>query len=114
MNIGFAIKSIRRKLDISQLELAEKCQLTQTALSQIETGKKRPSQRTLDKICEALDIPQSIIYIVAMEDTDVSPTKKGVYDLVYPSIKTLALQMVNMEHHALINTTTPNTESEKK
>jgi transcriptional regulator with XRE-family HTH domain len=105
MNIGLAIRSIRRKLGVSQHDLAEKCQLTQTALSQIETGKKRPSQRTMDRICEALDIPQSIIYIVAMEDTDVSPGKKDVYDLVYPSIKTLALQMIDFEHRSLIPTT---------
>jgi transcriptional regulator with XRE-family HTH domain len=106
MNIGLAIRSIRRKLNVSQHDLAERCQLTQTALSQIETGKKRPSQRTMDRICEALDIPQSIIYIVAMEDTDVSPGKKDVYDLVYPSIKTLALQMIDFEHRSLITSNT--------
>jgi transcriptional regulator with XRE-family HTH domain len=102
MNIGTAIRSIRKKLSISQFELAEMCNLTQTALSQIETGKKRPSHRTFSKICEVLDIPPSIVYIVAMEDTDVSPGKKGVYDLVYPSIKSLAMQMVDLEHHNLL------------
>ncbi len=107
MNIGAAIRSIRKKIGVSQFELAEKCELTQTALSQIETGKKRPSQRTFNRICEALDIPPSIIYIVAMEDTDVSPGKKGVYDLVYPSIKSLALQMVDFEHQALMQDATP-------
>ncbi|GAA4469678.1 hypothetical protein GCM10023093_29550 [Nemorincola caseinilytica] len=103
MNIGFAIKTIRTRLAISQLELAERSGITQTALSQIETGKKRPAQKTLDSICAALDIPQSIIYLVAIEDTDVSPEKKAVYDMLYPSIKTLALQMVDPAHHSLMN-----------
>ena len=102
MNIGLAIKSIRKKLSITQYELAEKCDLSQTSLSQIETGVKRPSQRTITKVCMVLDIPESIIYIVAMQEADVPPSKKGVYELVYPSIKSLALQMVSSEHLCLV------------
>jgi transcriptional regulator with XRE-family HTH domain len=102
MNIGSAIKSIRKKLSITQYELAEKCDLSQTSLSQIETGVKRPSQRTIAKICSVLDIPESIIYIVAMQEADVPPSKKGIYELVYPSIKSLALQMVSAEHMLLV------------
>jgi len=98
MNIGLAIKAIRKKLSITQYELAEKCVISQTSLSQIETGTKRPSQRTISKICTVLDIPESIIYIVAMQESDVPESKKGMYDLIYPSIKSLALQMVNSEH----------------
>lgn len=103
MNIGLAIKSIRKKLSITQYELAEKCELSQTSLSQIETGVKRPSQRTITKVCCVLDIPESIIYIVAMQEADVPPSKKGVYELVYPSIKSLALQMVSSEHMVLVS-----------
>jgi transcriptional regulator with XRE-family HTH domain len=102
MNIGSAIKSIRKKLAITQYELADKCDLSQTSLSQIETGVKRPSQRTIAKICSVLDIPESIIYIVAMQEADVPPSKKGIYELVYPSIKSLALQMVSSEHMQLV------------
>ena len=103
MNIGSAIKSIRKKLAITQYELAEKCDLSQTSLSQIETGIKRPSQRTISKVCAVLDIPESIIYIVAMQESDVPPSKRGVYELVYPSIKSLALQMVSSEHINLVS-----------
>jgi transcriptional regulator with XRE-family HTH domain len=106
MNIGSAIKSIRKKLSITQYELADKCDLSQTSLSQIETGIKRPSQRTISKVCAVLDIPESIIYIVAMQETDVPPSKRGVYELVYPSIKSLALQMVSSEHLDLVTTKT--------
>lgn len=103
MNIGSAIKSIRKKLSITQYELAEKCEISQTSLSQIETGVKRPSQRTINKVCSVLDIPESIIYIVAMQEADVPASKRGIYDLVYPSIKSLALQMVSAEHIALVD-----------
>ncbi len=102
MNIGLAIKSIRKKLSITQYELADRCELSQTSLSQIETGVKRPSQRTITRVCSVLDIPESIIYIVAMQEADVPPSKKSVYELVYPSIKSLALQMVSAEHMGLV------------
>ena len=102
MNIGLAIKSIRKKLSITQYVLADRCELSQTSLSQIETGVKRPSQRTISRVCMVLDIPESIIYIVAMQEADVPPSKKGVYELVYPAIKSLALQMVSAEHLGLV------------
>jgi len=94
MKIGSAIKSIRKKLDVPQWELAEKCELSQTSMSQIENNIKRPHPKTVAKICEVLEIPESIIYIIAMEDIDVPSNKKATYSLVYPSIKSLALQLV--------------------
>ena len=102
MNIGSAIKSIRKKLGIPQWDLAEKCGLSQTSLSQIENNIKRPSQKTITKLCIVLEIPESIIYIVAMEDIDIPESKKKAYQLIYPSIKTLAMQMVNPEHMGLL------------
>ena len=99
MNIGFAIRSIRTKLSIPQYELAEKCKISQTTLSQIETGRKRPSPKTLASICRVLNVPPAIIYIIAMEKEDVPQSKRAVYNLVFPSIKGLALQMLDTEHH---------------
>lgn len=98
MNIGIAIKSIRKQLGITQYELADRCQLSQTSLSQIENGIKRPSQRTIKKLCEVLEVPESVIYILGMQETDVPTSKKNVYDLIFPSIKNLALQIVSNEH----------------
>jgi len=94
MNIGKAIKLIRTRLAITQAELARRCNCSQTSLSQIETGRKRPNQRTINKICTSLEIPESIIYIVGMQPEDVPESKKSVFYVVYPTIKKLALQMV--------------------
>ena len=99
MNVGFAIKVIRMQLSISQSELAQICECSQTSLSQIETGKKQPTQRTITKICNSLDIPEAIIYIVGMQADDISINKKNMYNLVYPSIKKLALQLVAPDNY---------------
>ena len=103
MNLGIAIKAIRRQVGITQNELAERCGISQTSLSQIETGIKRPSARTLKKVCEVLDIPESLVYILAMQESDVPSSKKNIYNMLFPSIKSLALQIVGEEHMALLS-----------
>lgn len=102
MNIGIAIRSIRRQIGITQYELAERCSISQTSLSQIENGVKRPSARTIKKVCEVLEVPESVIYILGMQETDVPVSRKGVYDMLFPSIRSMALQIVSTEHRQYI------------
>lgn len=102
MNLGIAIKSVRRQMGITQYDLSEMCGISQTSLSQIETGTKRPSPRTIKRICEVLEVPESVIYILGMQDTDVPESKQNVYNLIFPSIRNLALQIVSNEHAALV------------
>ena len=103
MKIGLAIKSIREQLSVKQYVLAERCQLSQTSLSQIENGAKRPSQKTIAKICAVLDIPELVLYVIAMKDTEIPESKKGCFDLLYPSIMALTSQLVDAQHLELIN-----------
>jgi len=93
MNIGTAIKIIRKKGNMSQRDLAEKCNISQTSLSQIENGVKKPRTQTFNKICQVLDVPESVIYILALEDKDVPPHRRMVYDMLFPSITAMALQI---------------------
>jgi len=101
MKIGFAIQSIRKKQFISQFELAEKCGLSTTSLSQIETGRKHPAPETLTKLCEGLGVPLAIIYLIAMEQEDVPPSKKAVYSFGFPSIMKLALKLIGKDYEHL-------------
>lgn len=102
MNLGVAIKSVRKQLGITQQELAEKSGISQTSLSQIENAVKRPSNKTIQSICGVLEIPEAVVYILAMQDTDVPMNKKNVYDMLFPSIKNLALQIVGNENRQII------------
>ena len=102
MNIGIAIRSIRRQLGITQYELADRCNISQTSQSQIENGIKRPSTRTIKKVCEVLEVPESVIYILGMQETDVPDSRKSVYDMLFPSIRSMALQIVSSEHRQLV------------
>lgn len=97
MNLGSAIRLVRKEVGVTQAELAERSKLSQTSLSQIETGTKNPSTRTIKRICNALDVPESLVYILGMNDTDVPESKQHMYKMLFPSIKSLALQIISTE-----------------
>jgi transcriptional regulator with XRE-family HTH domain len=97
MNIGPAIKMIRRHLGITQGELSKMTSISQTSLSKIEGG-TTPTEKNLKKICHALEVPPSVIYLLGMEDSDVPANKKKMYKLLFPTIKDLALRIVGPDN----------------
>lgn len=97
MKLGPAIKSIRRQLNITQQDLSQMTDISQTSLSKIESG-TMPSEKNLKKICEALNVPTSVVYILAMEKSDIPASKRHKYDLIFPAIKSLVFEIVNTEN----------------
>lgn len=94
MTIGKAIKELRKERGMSQGVLANASNITQTALSQIENG-RRPSAETLKNICAALQVPEAIIHIMTLDKSDVPRSKQDLYDQLFPVIKSLIRQMVS-------------------
>lgn len=92
MNIGKAIRELRKQQELSQEQLAEKAGITQAALSAIENG-VRPNPDTLKNLCSSLNVSEALIYIMGMEKTDVAETKQGLYDELFPVIKTLVQRL---------------------
>jgi transcriptional regulator with XRE-family HTH domain len=92
MNIGKAIRELRKSADLSQADLAKKTAITQAALSQIENG-KRPGTETLKKISTALEVPESLIYVMGLEKDDVPEEKALLYDKLFPVIQDLVKQI---------------------
>lgn len=60
---GKAIRSIRQSKKISQEELAERCGLHRTYVSDVELGKRNVSLENIDKIARALQVKKSDIFI---------------------------------------------------
>jgi transcriptional regulator with XRE-family HTH domain len=105
MKLGKAIKILRKQTGISQTALSELTGISQTSLSKIETGTK-PSESNLKKICSALDVPPSLIYLLGIEETDVPKNKVERYRLLFPVIKNLALQIVDINQEDITPETT--------
>jgi transcriptional regulator with XRE-family HTH domain len=71
MKIGTALKTVRDHFGITQAEMSRRSKLSQTAISQFESGDKIPSATSIAKICKSLKIPVSLVYLLAMEEGDV-------------------------------------------
>ncbi|WP_315730712.1 MULTISPECIES: helix-turn-helix transcriptional regulator [unclassified Bradyrhizobium] len=60
--VGLNIQELRRARELSQEELADRCQVHQTYLSGVETGKRNPSLLVLERIAEALGVdPEELL-----------------------------------------------------
>lgn len=68
--IGNAIKFIRIRKNISQIELSEMIQTSYSFISLIERNKRNPSFQTLQKIAIALDKPLFLICFLAENNED--------------------------------------------
>lgn len=66
--LGKEICAARKRLNMSQIELAEKADLSLTYISKIECGHKNISAYTLARIAEALKVPSSEIIANACRD----------------------------------------------
>lgn len=104
MNIGNAIKQVRTHFGLSQMELSERTGISQTSISQIEGGIKNPSKRSIKIICETLEIPEAILYVMGMEDTDVPVSRKTAYSQLYPAMKDFAIQLIGKRKSKILST----------
>lgn len=78
MNIGKTIRDLRKQIkpEISQDEMAKRCGITQTSLSQIERNVCQPHPSTTHNICKALGITVPMLYIMSITQDDIAPSKK--------------------------------------
>jgi transcriptional regulator with XRE-family HTH domain len=87
MNLGKTIRDIRKRQGLKQEELAAAAAISRTSLSQIENGSARPSDDTLKRLCAALNVPESLVYIHSFEKEDVPESKRALYDQLFPVIQ---------------------------
>src|SRR5450759_88483 len=71
MNYSKAIRTARALADISQRELAGRILIDASLVSMLESGKRKPSLDTLEKIACALGIPFHLFTLLASEPCDV-------------------------------------------
>jgi len=89
MDIGQAITTLRKKKGISQVELANLTSMTQAALSHIESGKKSPHKSTVEKICQALEIPVQMFHFLTISEDDVPENSRNKFNSIEKLMKEL-------------------------
>lgn len=89
MNLGRAIKELRKEKGWSQGELAQRVGLSQMSVSHIERGAKTPSSKNLARIIKELGTTEMVLRIMAFEREDVPLEKRLMFDEIQPVIKKL-------------------------
>jgi transcriptional regulator with XRE-family HTH domain len=91
MNIGEAIREIRKAKGISQKQLAEEACISANALSSIERDEAWPTKTTISLICDALDIPVSCLLFASITEEDVPSERRAVFQALRKPIIELFL-----------------------
>ena len=79
--LGKRIFELRKRLNISQEELAEKVDISQKSLSKIETGRNFLTSETLEKLTLALNVE-----ITELFDFNHTDKKENLLDEIYKYI----------------------------
>lgn len=85
-NIGENIRRLRKKNRWSQKELADISGLGEKYISALETGKRRPGDEAIDKLCDAFTEPEQVL---RFGGNDLTPERR-VDPLTRMIIDTLA------------------------
>jgi transcriptional regulator with XRE-family HTH domain len=93
MDIGSAVRELRKAKGLSQRELAEASGLTQATVSQMESGKKRPRESNLKRICDCLGLPVPALSLYAMEVSDLPEAKREAFGKVLMQCRALMIGM---------------------
>jgi len=91
MNIGSAIKLVRKEKGLSQKDLAAKSGLSVNALSQIEINATFPQKSTISRLCEVLDVPVAYLLFFSIDESDVPEEKRRTFNTLNTAIKDLLL-----------------------
>lgn len=90
MNYGQAINNLRvNRMKQIQSIFAENVGITQTYLSQIENGQKKPSTELLERIAEYVDLPLPILFWYSVTEEDVKPDRIEAFRMLKPTADVL-------------------------
>ena len=89
MKIGESLKQIRNNRKKTQMEVCKGMKISQTYLSQVESGLKEPSSPMFRRMCRYYKVPYQLIVWQSVERKDIQKEKLPAYDLLKPSIDKL-------------------------
>lgn len=92
MNYGLIIKKLRKeKYNENQVDFAKRIGITQSYLSSIEKGNKKPSIELLERIGIISEIPVAVLLWNSVTENDISHEKRDIFKSTKPSIDSLIL-----------------------
>ena len=104
-NLANKIKQLRKKSGLTQAELADKLEISPSAVGMYEQGRREPDNETLSKICQILNASGDFILNL---NKDGQESNKEIYNIISDFIEDLEQQNNLMFNGEPIN------QSEKK
>ena len=96
MNYGKMINSLRvDRMKQNQNAFSESIGITQSYLSSIENGNKKPSTDLLEKIAKHVELPMPILFWFSITEKDVSAEKKEYFKSLKPTADALINSFFN-------------------
>ena len=89
MNLGQGIRTFRKGRGWRQNVFAKKAGISQTYLSQIESGKRIPDTQVLVKIASEFNLPLAVFMWKTLELSDIESRKIEAFKLLKPIIDSL-------------------------
>lgn len=89
MNLGSVIKTKRKELGLTQNEFCELIGLSQSYLSQVERGIYQLESKSIDVICEKLNISKAFLLWNSLEESDVHESKRSAFRVLKPAVDEL-------------------------
>jgi len=90
MNISRALKLCRTQKGMTKTKLAKKANISISYLSLLEQGKRDPNLTTVNKLCNALNIPASIFMFLASDVNELN----GISTELAEKLSLTALQLM--------------------
>lgn len=92
MQIGQAIKQIRKHKKMLQAQLSEKTGISHNSICSFEKGNTVPHAKNFDKICKALKVSKSAVYFLCIDEQDIAPEKRESFQVLHTALKQLIIQ----------------------
>ena len=92
MDLGNAIQPLRKEQKVSRKDLAERSNLSVTALYNIENNLSFPSKDTIDRICSSLNIPVSYLMFFSITEDDIPEDKRSSFHYLQAPLKKFLME----------------------
>ena len=90
MTVGESIRIVRTKAGLKQGDLADKAEVSQSLISLIENGRREPTVQLVARLCEAMEVPPQLVFLMACEP----PEGEERYRAVFEKLSLLMLELL--------------------
>ena len=97
MKFGTTIRLLRSRSGKSQAEFADLLAITQSYLSQLENDHKDPSVSLLKRLSDATGVPEPVILLLSLSESDIPTNKRRAYNELKKPILDFMTEVFGLE-----------------